>query len=64
MKILKNGKNCNRIYKFICDKCECVFECEENECKKEFLFSPDIYYLTYRCPNCKTPCYAKAKRSI
>lgn len=42
--------------RFNCERCECVFEADENECGEDWS-RYDIPW-THKCPKCKTLCYS------
>lgn len=54
MKIIKAGKKRKTTYRFHCRDCACVFECDEDEGKLEFLPRNETIF-TVKCPECKRP---------
>lgn len=59
MEIIQEGNikaNIKR-YSFKCQKCKCVFECEDNEVKHESWRNEDYY--SHECPTCKERCWGE-----
>jgi hypothetical protein len=53
MKIIKQGKPINPIYRFTCPDCDCVYEVEEHELRYMDGDGPYPGYDYTLCPNCK-----------
>lgn len=55
MKIIKEGVKPKQTMRFECDKCGCIFECDESETKKIYdqldPYYGDKKYMHY-CPTC------------
>lgn len=55
IKIIKEGKKSLNIYEVTCEKCQCVFECDERDTKIDHsIIGIKCNMLETRCPNCKT----------
>lgn len=64
MKIIKAGfipKLSNRLLRFTCERCGCIFECETTECWTSGCCSDDPRTWTTYCPTCDYFCFAKEK---
>ena len=54
IKIIKEGKKEVDIYKVTCDRCQCVFECDERDAKIDLsIIGRKCNMLEIKCPNCK-----------
>ena len=60
MKIISQGNLAQAIkrYRFGCRLCGCVFECEDDEVRKE-LGSHNGTMYTYECPRCSETVYGQ-----
>ena len=50
MKIIQQGNYKPKVNRFECEHCGCVFECNENECKSNWLSNG--HFLYFNCPTC------------
>lgn len=54
IKIIKEGKKELCIYEVTCDRCQCVFECDERDTKIDIsIIGRKCNMLEIKCPNCK-----------
>lgn len=54
IKIIKEGKKNLNIYQVTCDRCQCVFECDERDTKiNPTLVGRKHDLLEICCPNCR-----------
>jgi len=55
MKIIRKGDLKKKQYRFECNACGCVFECADDEVKKES--HRNEAYFSYLCPTCDKNVY-------
>lgn len=55
MKIISHGKPISITRRFVCNKCGCIFEANENEYTYIMCMNQDNYYC--KCPDCGTVVY-------
>ncbi len=54
IKIIKEGKKEVDIYKVTCDRCQCVFECDERDAEIDLsIIGRKCNMLEIKCPNCR-----------